>query len=897
MALAAGTRLGPYEIVAPLGAGGMGEVYRARDTRLGRDVAVKVLPQHLSASAELRARFEREARSVSALNHPHICTLHDIGREGDTDYLVMELVEGETLADRIGRGALPLADVLQIGAQVADALNRAHRAGVVHRDLKPGNVMLTRTGAKLMDFGLAVATGTPGAGSGAVPPLTQMPTMTTPLTTAGAIIGTLAYMAPEQLEGRECDVRADLWALGCVLYEMTTGKRAFEGTSQASLIAAIMTTQPAPLPSLAPLTPPGLERVVRQCLAKDPEERWQHAGDLGRELKWLAAAGSAIAAGERGEPSVARRSAGRWPWLVAAVAFAAALATFALPRLGDKDLPAPPMRFAVTAPTGLLLSDSANASAISPDGRWLACTATDSTGATRLWLRELSALTFQPVPGTENALIPFWSPDSRWLGFFSEGRLKKVALAGGSPQVICAAPDPRGATWGPGGDIVFAPATAGGLWRVAADGGEAVEILKPDAARKETAFRFPEFLPDGRHFLYVVLPYRQGGYEIQLGTLGSDDRTIITSAETAAVYAAPGHLLLSRNGQLIAQPFDPRTLKLSGKPTPLGEAPTVKGYDGASALSISRSGILMHPNGVLSNTTLVMLDRGGRRLSTLPVPAGHYEEFAISPDGQRAVAGRRISPTEMDLLLIDLNRGTSIRLPSPPANYLLSYVWSPDGKRIAYGSNPTGPQDIFVRSLDPSAAPELVFGSDNIFKNSHGWTPDGKYILFEQPEPATGWDVCMVPLEGDRRPIPIAHSQANEGGGWVSPDGRWVAYRSDESGRDQIYAQAFPVASGRQQVTTSGVVPFTATSSFHWSQDGTEVLVQEPDGSVRAIAVHLGADLQVGASQVLFRASPGTVYLTPSPDHQRFLAALAVGKAEPPSLSILLNWNRKTENE
>ena len=890
MSLGAGTRLGPYEIVAPLGAGGMGEVYRARDTRLGRDVAVKVLPSHLSANAEVRARFEREARAVSSLNHPHICTLHDIGREGDTDFLVMELVDGETLADRITRGALTLPEVLQIGAQVADALNRAHRAGVVHRDLKPGNVMLTKSGAKLMDFGLAVAASRAGTGSAATPPLAQMPTMTTPLTTAGAIVGTLAYMAPEQLEGRECDARADLWALGCVLYEMTTGKRAFEGTSQASLIASIMTIQPETLPSLAPPTPAALERVVRLCLAKDPDERWQNAGDLARELKWLATDGDDVRANKAADGPPARRGAGRWPWLVAAIAVVSALAALVAPRLAEREITAAPVRFAVTAPTGMLISDSANASVISPDGLWLACTVSDSSGVSRLWLRGMGELTFRPLPGTENVLIPFWSPDSRWLGFFSDGRLKKVAIAGGAPEVICAAPDPRGASWGQGDDIVFAPTTAGALWRVPADGGEAVEILRPDAGRKETAFRFPEFLPDGRHFLFVVLPRRQNGYEVHLGTLGSRERTLLTTSESAAVYAPPGCLLLSRNGRLIAQPFDARSLKLTGKPTTLGEAPTVKGYDGANALSLSRGGIMVHPNGVLSNTTLVLLDRSGRRVATLAAPVGRYEEMAIAPDGQHAVVVRRISPAEMEMLVVDLVRGTSVRLPAPPAQYLGTLAWSPDGRRIAYGSNPTGPTDIFVRSLDPAAEPELAYSSGNIFKNLHDWTPDGKYLLFEQPEPGTGWDVWSVPLEGDRQPVPIAHSQANEGGGWVSPDGHWVAYRSDESGRDQIYAQAFPVAAGRQQLTTTGVLPFTSASSFSWSADGSEVLVQEADGTVRAIAVHLGDTLQIGASQVLFQAPAGIVYLTQSEDHRRFLAAIAVGQAEPPSLSVVLNW-------
>jgi Tol biopolymer transport system component len=896
LALQPGLRLGPYEIVAPLGAGGMGEVYRAKDTRLGRDVAVKVLPSHLSASSEVRARFEREARAVSSLNHPHICTLHDVGREGDTDYLVMELVEGETLAERLTRGALPLADVLRIGGQVADALNRAHRAGVVHRDLKPGNIMLTKTGAKLLDFGLAAATRPAEAGSSAAA-LTNMPTMTSPLTTHGMIIGTLAYMAPEQLEGKETDARADLWSLGCVLYEMATGKRPFEGASQASLITAIMSSMPPPLPSLAPLTPPAFERVVRQCLAKDPDERWQNAGDLGRELKWLATgdggADAAVAAGA----TEARRGTGRWPWAVSGIAVLAALAALVFPRFGAEEIPAPPMRFAVTAPAGLLLSDSANASAISPDGRWLAFTAADSSGASRLWLRELSELTVRPVPGTENALIPFWSPDSRRLGFVSEGRLKKVAIAGGSPEVICAAPDPRGASWGEGGDIIFAPTAAGALWRVSADGGEAVEILRPDAARKETAFRFPEFLPDGRHFTFVVLPLRPNGYEIHLGALGSAERTLLTSSDGAVVYAPPGYLLLSRNGRLLAQPFDPRNLKLAGKPITVGEAPIVKGYDGASALSISRSGILSHPNGVLSNTALVLLDRSGRRLAVVPTTVGRYEEMAIAPDGRHAVVGRRIAPTEMEMLLVDLARGTSIRLPAPTSNFLLSYVWSPDGQRIAYGSNPNGPQDIFVRTLDPAAEPELAYGSDNIFKNVHDWTPDRKHLLYEQPDPETGWDVWMVPLEGDRRPVPIARSRSNEGGGWVSPDGRWVAYRSDESGREQIYVQAFPVSAGRQQLTTNGIVAFTQTGSFSWSADGTEALVQEPDGAVRAIAVRLGDTMQVGASRVLFQAPPGTVYMAPSQDHQRFLAAIAVGQAEPPSLSVVLNWLQGTEEK
>jgi serine/threonine protein kinase len=502
MTLTSGTKLGPYEILSPLGSGGMGEVYRARDTRLGRDVAIKVLPQHLSSNSEVRARFEREAKTVSGLNHPHICVLHDVGREGQTDFLVMELVEGETLATKLSHGALPIAEVLKIGGQIADALDRAHRAGVVHRDLKPSNIMLTRSGAKLMDFGLARATGLggPGSTSGAAA-LTQSPTVAQPLTAEGTIVGTFQYMAPEQLEGKDIDARSDIWALGCVLYEMATGKRAFEGATQASLISAIMRDEPRALSVIAPLSPPSLERLVRQCLAKDPNERWQTAGDVRREMEWIAGSSSQSAA-----PSMARRrgfSRGTIGLAAGVVIAAAAIALSFGP--GRKQSGAGPlMRFSLEAPRGTILAQPAEL-ALSPDGTMLALVASDSVGKPSIYIRPLASAEARVLPGTELGSLPFWSPDNRTVAFFSGGKLRKIAVGGTEPVVLCDAPDARGGDWSKDGVIVFAPNNQGPIARVSQNGGAPEPVTTINAARGERGHRYPQFLPDGKHFLYVAV--------------------------------------------------------------------------------------------------------------------------------------------------------------------------------------------------------------------------------------------------------------------------------------------------------------------------------------------------------------------------------------------------------
>src|SRR5713226_4034868 len=556
MALTSGSRLGPYEIVSPLGAGGMGEVYRARDTRLDRDVAVKVLRTSLSSDLSLRQRLEREAKAASKLSHPHICTLHDIGHQDGVDFLVMELVEGETLEHRLIKGPLPPEQTVRVAAQIADVLAKAHRVGFTHRDLKPANIMLTKTGAKLMDFGLAKA-------SGPVPlaaALTEMTVEQSKLTVEGTIVGTFQYMAPEQLEGKEADARTDIFALGEVIYEMVTGKPAFHGKSRASLIAAILSSEPQPMAALQAMTPPSLERVVKKCLAKDPDERWQSASDLASELNWIAEGGSQ--GGEAGRVPAGRRRRERASWLLAATFFLLLLAAGVALWNTSKQRPRP-MYFHTSVPF------PANDLALSPDGRMLAMVAYSAQANSNvLWTYEVGSRPTNSLERTQGASYPFWSPDGRSIGFFADGKLKKLEVSGGQVQVLCDAPNGRGGTWNRDGVIVLAPDSIGGLYRVSSSGGSPVEMTRLDASRFETSHRWPEFLPDGKHFIYLAANF-SGQLEknaIFLGSLDSKERHLLVSTSANAAYAEPGYLLYLRDKTLVAQPFDRRRYVLSGEP-------------------------------------------------------------------------------------------------------------------------------------------------------------------------------------------------------------------------------------------------------------------------------------------------------------------------------------------
>jgi Tol biopolymer transport system component len=702
-------------------------------------------------------------------------------------------------------------------------------------------------------------------------------------------------MAPEQLEGKEADARADLWALGCVLYEMATGRRAFEGATQASLIGAIMRDAPRPMAELAPLSPPALERVVRHCLAKDPDDRIQTAHDVKLQLEGIAEPGSqssaaaSIQAGPASVPGAAGRERMAWA-LVALVTVVAAVAWWkasrSVPRIAD----AARMQFTVTAPMRAHLTTEIDDFAISPDGKTLAFVAADASGTSFLWVRELSGLTARILEGTENAGRPFWSPDSRFLAFFANSKLKKISVSGGSSEVLCDAPDQRGGSWGSGGDIVFARSAAGGLFRVAADGGEAVEIFRPDASRKETGLRFPRFLPDGKQFTFVSMPRRQGNFEIHLGTLASKERVPLMRAGSAPVWAEPGYLITERNRRLVAQRFDPATRKLVGEPQELGDAPVLEGPWGVPVVSASSNGILAYSATRLGNTQASWFDRTGKRLSVLPLAPGRWEGASIGPGDRRAVVGRVNSASEGDWWLVELDGAVARRfagaIPSYPA------VWSPAGDRIAYQVNKSGPEDIYVKSVDGGGAEEPLVASDVLFKNPVQWSPDGKYVMFNQPD-ATGWDIWRVPATGDRKPEIVLRNEANEQGGWVSPDGRWISYISDESGRTELYVQSYPAAGQRQQLTTAGVGTWYGTPTVDWSRDGRELLLF--DGKLYVMDVEAGPTFKAGAPRLLFATPPGLVGFSTNSDHQRFLMVEPVADAEPTAIELDLNWSAALE--
>jgi Tol biopolymer transport system component len=879
MSLAPGSRLGPYEIVGPLGAGGMGEVYRAKDTRLGRDVAVKILPVHLSQHPEVRERFEREARAISSLNHPNICTLYDIGREGEADYFVMELLDGESLGARLERGPMKLDEVLRIGAQIAEGLSAAHKQGIVHRDLKPGNVVLTKSGAKILDFGVAKLR---------EEQVVETATRTTPLTSVGSMVGTVQYMSPEQLEGRPVDHRADLFAFGALLYEMITGQRAFSGKSQASVIAAILDREPRPVSELVPTSPVALDRVVTSCLAKDPDERWQSASDLARELRWIAGGSGTSAVAAAAVPARRRSSPSRLAWIVAGAATIVALVAVA--KLAMRTQPtasqAPFRRFSIGSPANATLAADGVHARISPEGRTLAFAASSSTGTAALWVRPLDTLSAHPLAGTEDGSLAFWSPDGRYLGYFGSGKLKKVLVSGGTPEVICNAGDGRGGTWSREGVIVFAPESAGPLSLVRDSGGDARPVTVLDAERKETAHRWPCFLPDGKHFLYVTLPSKQGSFDVFLGSIDSKERTFLFSASGAPIYADPGYLIYPRENTLVAQRFDADRLKTTGEPISLGEAPSPSEWTGSQVVSASSDGVLARWGTGRANTVLQWYDRSGKVLGDIPVPPGRYEHAFLAPDGKRLAIVRRSSVSANDVWLIDLGHPVPSRFTFGPAS--VDYVaWSPDGRRIAFESDRSGPMDIFVKPTDGGTEETAVVQGGALFKQPTSWSADGTTIVFEQPDPHTGWDLVTIAADGKGAPVPFLHAPFSERQGVVSPDGRWIAYNSDESGRLELFVQSFPVPGAKYQVTSSGSTNY----NIRWTKGGKELMFLAGDGlTVMAAEVTSGASFRAGAPRELFKLRPDFTGYDFAPDGERVLVVGPEGPPLSPSITLDVNW-------
>ncbi len=872
MTLAAGSKLGPYEILSQLGAGGMGEVYKARDTRLEREVAVKILRPGESSSEEMRLRFEREAKAISQLSHPHICALYDVGSHEGTEYLVMEYLEGETLASRIAKGPLALDQLLPIGIQTADALDRAHRHGIAHRDLKPGNVMLTKSGVKLLDFGLAKTLAPQAAPAG----LTSLPTMASPkhLTQQGTILGTFQYMAPEQLEGGEADARSDIFALGAVLYEMATGKKAFDGKSQASLIGSILKDNPPAASSLAPMTPPALDRVIATCLSKDPENRFQTAHDVKLQLQWIGEGGSQ--AGLPAPVAARRKSREKLAWSLAAAATVAAL-VFAVGFVRRAPAPLRTVRFEIAMPEGVTAIDAPR---ISPDGRTLAFNATDATGKSRIWIRALNSLNAHPLEGTEGTTRPFWSPDSRHLGFFAEGKLKKIDVAGGPAQKICDAPTGSDGSWSRDGVILFDGNPNDPILRVAAAGGTPTIAVKPDAARKEGTVAWPEFLPDGRHFLYMATGEKAEDNAYRIGTLDSAESKAVAPAQTLVTYAPPGYLLFVRDKTLVAQRFDAKASRTTGEPVPLAEHIGTDAV-GLARFSVSQDGVLVYRTGE-SGDRLVWVDRSGREAETIGDPGEHHNP-SLSPGGDRLaydLADPRTGKT--DIWIRDLKRGVSSRLTFGPGDSFCP-LWSPDGRTVTY----TRGQDLVEKPVDGRGEEKLLFKSDGL-NIACDWSHDGRTLIFMGRSKDTGWDIWMLPLAGEKKPVPFLRTPFMEIIPVVSPDGRYVAYQSNESGRSEVYVQSFPGPGGKWQVSAAG------GAEPRWRADGHELLYRAPDQKIMAVEVRTGDSFTAGVPQPLFqgRFDLGVArsrYL-PTADGKRFLAVAPLGRESMTPTTVVLNW-------
>jgi len=867
----------------------MGEVYKARDTRLDRTVAIKVLPEHRYSTPQARERFEREAKAISSLNHPHICTLHDVGQQDGIDYLVMEYLEGQTLADRLKKRPLPLDQVLQLAIQITSALDAAHRHGVIHRDLKPGNIVLTKTGAKLLDFGLAKVRATE-----AVEGLTALPTETTPLTGAGTILGTLQYMAPEQLEGKEADARTDIFALGAVIYEMATGRKAFAGKSHASLISAIMTAEPPPISTLQSMTPPALDHVVRTCLAKEPDSRWQTASDVLLQLKWIAAGNSQAAF-----PVVPHRGAReRLGWILAGCLLAALIAGGLMVYLRSA-----PEAHVVQFEVALPQNDVGWVPTISPDGQHVAYTAkATSTSPRMIFLRSLNSVDTNPLPGTEGEVDYSWSPDSSQIAFGTASALKKISITGGASQVICNH-TASSIAWNRDGVILFWGGRGQGLLRVAAAGGEPKTVTKLDPTRQEIGHVFTQFLPDGRHFIYLAASDKPENSGTYMGSLDSPEIKRIHDGKANTFYAQPGYLIFIRgtstdpvgpgSGALTAQRFDIRRAELSGDPVVVADS--VATFQQSSVLfglfSVSQNGALTYsPGSGTTGTQLVWFDRSGKHLGTVGEPAV-YSNPAISPDQKMVTVGKQDPQSKTrDIWVIDLQRGTSSRLTFDPADDL-NPTWSPDGTRIAFSSDRKGHRDIYVKAASGVGEEQMLVESAED-KGVVDWSADGQYLVWGVAATGREWLFSFR----DHTNLPFLQAKFLQMECRFSPNHggppRWIAYSSFETGAWQVYVRSFAGvlsgSGGKWQISTGG-----GTEPM-WRGDGKELFYLNGN---RLMAVEVNGDgesIRAGIPKELFEARLLAVHLRNryivTSDGKRFLMNTLVEEQGHASIRVVLNW-------
>lgn len=873
MNLAPGTRIGPYEVVSMLGAGGMGEVYKARDTRLDRTVALKVLPAAHAADHERKLRFEREARAISSLSHPHICALYDIGDQDGVPFLVMEHLEGETLADRLGHGPLALEQALRHAVEIAGALDQAHRHAVIHRDLKPANVMLTRNGVKLLDFGLAKVL------EPLVPAATSFPTVSQPLTAQGTIMGTFQYMAPEQLEGAEADARSDIFAFGVVVYEMVSGKKAFEAKSHAGLISAIMSAEPPALSTVQPMVPPVLEHVVKTCLAKDPQARWQTAHDVLVQLKWITEAGSQVGVPK---PVAARRKHRDRMALVAAAVFLIALAALARVHFTEARTPARLTRFVIPQPEGVTYF-MASPPIVSPDGGTIAMIGTNAQGQRAIWLRRMGSLELTVLAGTEGVVnCAFWSPDSRYLGFLAGGKLLKIDVSGGPPVGIADIVAGVGGTWNRGGLILLGGAGVAfpGLQSVSDTGGEVKVVLSPDRTRQESVLILPSFLPDGRHFLYYSVNNDTAKSGIRIGSIDSNETVPLVLGTGPVFYVPEGYVLFTRANTAFALPFDARTLRATGEAVPLTDGIGPLSGPPGSSLTVSQGGVLAYRNTIATEAQLTWYEASGNRLGEVGA-SGAYRQPAVSPDGKRAVLERldRITHT-WDLWLLDLTSRIESRLTFDPADDT-DPIWSPDSRQIAFASVRRGRLDIYRKEIGASKE-ELVY-ADGDRKVPEWWLEDGQILYTTN----AGKDYYLIAAHGEQKPRQVFHADFTTDEPSVSPDGHWIAFNTLESGRWEVYIATFPGFTDKRQVSNNG------GGQARWRADGKELYYLSLDGKMMALEVRTQSRLETSVPRQLFgtrqHADPRNDAYGVIENGQKFLV-LDVVKEAPSFITVTLGW-------
>ena len=883
MALGSGTKLGPYEVTAPIGAGGMGEVYQAHDTKLGRDVAIKVLPEAFAHDPERLSRFQREAKMLAALNHPNIATIHGLEQSNGTSYLVMELVSGETLAERVKReGALPIEEALTICKQIAEALEAAHEKGIIHRDLKPANVKVTPEGkVKVLDFGLAKAF----SGDAANDDPSNSPTLSMAATMHGVILGTAAYMSPEQACGKAVDKRTDIWSFGCVLYELLTGKPAFQGETVTEILAAVLKGEPdwQPLPAA---TPTKIRDLLRRCLQKDVNKRCRDAGDMRIEIEEALAAPLAT---ESTIAKVPRQTIWRWALasglLCLIVTVIAAFAVWNL-KPAPPPSPLPVTRTVITLPPGQQLAglEDGSAVALSSDGTHLAYVASQG-GTQQIYLRAMDSLESRAIPGSEGAINPFFSPDGQWVGFFASNKLKKVSVTGGAAVTLGDAANTRGASWGSQGMIALASGV-GSLLQVSDAGGTSQPLTRLD--KGENTHRWPEFLPGGKAVMFS--PGTAGGNwtdsRVAVQQIETSKRTNLIPGGTQPRYASSGHLVYAQGGDLMAVPFDPQRLRITGASVPVAEGVLQSLSSGVAHYSISATGSLVYVSGSVqaNQSRLVWVDRNGVD-QPLAAPAHSYQHPRLSPDGRRVAVG--IADQESQVWMYELSREALTRL-TFEGTVNGNPEWTPDGKRIAFYSNKEGTQNLFWQLADGSGGLERLTTSDHT-QASMSVSPDGQLLTFLDVGPATGFDIWVLRLS-DHKAQPFLRTRFNESAPRFSPDGHWLAYFSDESGRYEIYVQPYPGPGGKWQISTEG-----GTEPV-WNRNGRELFYRSGN-KMMGVEIATQPSFTAGKPKVLFE---GPYLPTPltypnydvSPDGQRFLMLKPVEQAQTAltQINVVMNW-------